>query len=52
MPTYQFQCDKCGKTFTLVRPMSAHGAVACPQCKAKETRQLTSAFYAKTIKKS
>ncbi len=52
MPTYDYQCDKCGKQFTVVRSISATGTPPCPACKAKETRQLTSAFYAKTIKKS
>jgi len=52
VPTYEFQCDKCGEQFTVVRPISSTGAPACPKCKSRETRQLPSAFYAKTIRKS
>ncbi len=54
MPTYDYVCEKCGKGFTVVEPMSAHGrrAPACPTCKSRDTRQVPSAFYAKTIKKS
>jgi putative FmdB family regulatory protein len=54
MPTYEYRCDKCGKRFTVVHPISAHTgrAPACPSCKSRSTRQLLSAFYAKTVKKS
>jgi len=52
VPTYEYQCDKCGKRFTVVRSINAAAAPPCPACKAKEARQLTTAFYAKTIKKS
>jgi putative FmdB family regulatory protein len=52
VPTYEFQCDKCAERFTLVRPISSAGAPACPKCKSRETRQVPSAFYAKTIRKS
>ena len=54
MPTYDYRCDKCGKRFTVVQRISEHSgrAPACPKCKSRGTRQLPSAFYAKTIKKS
>lgn len=54
MPTYEYQCDKCRARFTVVQRMSAHTSrqPACPKCRSRETRQLLSAFYAKTIKKS
>ena len=52
MPTYEYQCDKCGKRFDVMRPIGASGKPACPACRSKDTRQLPTAFYAKTIKKS
>ncbi len=54
MPTYEYQCQQCGKRFTVVEAISAHGAraPACPKCRSKRTRQLLSTFYAKTVKKS
>ena len=54
MPTYEYVCDKCGKEFTVVEGMQAHRGTppACPTCKSKSTRQVMSAFYANTIKKS
>jgi putative FmdB family regulatory protein len=54
MPTYQYVCEKCGKRFTVVEAMSAHGgrAPACPKCRSRSTRQVLTAFYVKTIKKS
>lgn len=54
VPTYEYVCDKCGKRFTVVQAMTVHTgrAPACPKCKSRGTRQVLSAFYAKTIKKS
>ena len=54
MPTYEYQCQKCRTRFAVVQRMSAHTSrrPACPKCRARETTQLLSAFYAKTIKKS
>ena len=54
MPTYEYQCEKCRKRFTVVQAMSARAAraPACPKCKSRATRQLLSAFYAKTVRKS
>ena len=52
MPTYEFQCDKCGKRFTVLRPIGSARAPACPKCRSKDTHQMPTAFYAKTIKKS
>jgi putative FmdB family regulatory protein len=54
MPTYDYKCEKCGKRFTVVQRMSEHSgrSPACPKCKSRSTRQVPSAFYAKTAKKS
>jgi len=54
MPTYEYRCEKCGKRFAVVQRISEHGGrgPACPKCRSRSTRQLLSAFYAKTGKKS
>ena len=54
MPTYEYECRKCRAVFTVVQHISAHASrqPACPKCQSRETHQLMSAFYAKTIKKS
>jgi putative FmdB family regulatory protein len=54
MPTYDYRCEKCGKRFAVVHRISEHSgrAPACPKCKSRSTRQLPTAFYAKTVKKS
>lgn len=52
MPTYQYECEKCGKRFDVQRAIDARGKPSCPKCSSKSVRQIMSAFYAKTIKKS
>ena len=54
MPTYDYQCEKCGKRFTVVQRISEHTgrSPACPKCKSRSTRQRPAAFFAKTAKKS
>ena len=32
MPTYDYQCEKCGHRFELFQKMSDAPAKACPQC--------------------
>lgn len=54
MPSYDYQCQKCHKRFTVTQRISEHRGTspACPKCKSRSTRQVMSAFYAKTVKKS
>ena len=54
MPTYSYQCDKCGKRFSRTEVMAAHGrrSVACPKCQSTRVTQVFRAFFAKTAKKS
>jgi putative FmdB family regulatory protein len=54
MPTYEYECRKCGKRFALVEPISVHGGRTppCPKCKSRSTQQVMSAFFAKTVRKS
>ena len=52
MPTYAYQCEKCGNRFEVVQHISSRKKPACPKCKASAVQQVMGAFYAKTIKKS
>jgi putative FmdB family regulatory protein len=54
MPTYEYQCDKCRKRFTVIERISEHTgrAPACPKCRSRSTRQRPAAFFAKTVRKS
>lgn len=54
MPTYEFECKNCKKSFTLSETISEHDrhVEKCPHCNSKEVQQLISTVYAKTSKKS
>ncbi|NRB38757.1 MAG: zinc ribbon domain-containing protein [Pseudomonadales bacterium] len=54
MPSYQFQCEKCGNRFSIVESMSQHEKhqEKCPQCSSAELKTRLSAVYVKTSKKS
>lgn len=54
MPTYEYECRKCNKKFTVVQNISAHGTtkVACPKCKSAQVKQRISLFTTKTTRKS
>lgn len=54
MATYEYECERCGKRFSKIEPISQHTGRApkCPGCKSPKTRQVTSTFFAKTVRKS
>lgn len=54
MPTYDYKCQECGKSFSVVMMMSEHGTkkVACPKCSSKKVTQKVTGFAVKTGKKS
>jgi putative FmdB family regulatory protein len=54
MPTYDFVCEKCNKTFTLFMSISDYEKkkYACPICKSKKVKQQVSSFQTVTSKKS
>ena len=54
MPTYEYRCEKCGKEFSRIESIAAHGhgKVGCPKCKSPNVSQVFTPFYAKTVKKS
>ena len=54
MPTYNFYCRECKKSFTLSMALAEYGKgkFACPKCKSKKVDQQMAAFFAVTAKKS
>ena len=41
MPTYEYECPKCGTQFELFQKMSAKPAAKCPKCGAQAKRLLS-----------
>ena len=41
MPTYEYECRKCGNRFDEFQKMSAKPVAKCPKCGAKATRLLS-----------
>ena len=54
MPTYEFYCEKCEKSFSVVLSISEHEKkkFSCPKCKTKNLKQQISSFQTVTSKKS
>jgi putative FmdB family regulatory protein len=54
MPSYEFLCKSCKKTFLKILTIARHDQekIACPYCGSKNVDQCWSAFSAVTSKKS
>jgi putative FmdB family regulatory protein len=54
MPTYQYRCEKCGKTFERTETMSEREAAKpkCPNCGSKKVSAVPGRVYVVTSKKS
>jgi len=55
MPTYQYYCKRCNKSFTKLMTLSQHEQwpkPVCPKCRSRKIEQLPSSFQAVTSKKS
>jgi putative FmdB family regulatory protein len=55
MPSYDFYCKDCKKTFTVVMALAEYekSRPACPKCKGKKkVEQRPAAFFAVTSRKS
>ncbi len=54
MPTYEFYCEKCKKTFSVVISISDYDKKKynCPKCKGRKVKQQISPFQTVTSKKS
>lgn len=54
MPLYDYKCEKCGGTFSLVMGIKEKETkkIECPECKSDLVKPVYSGFFAKTSKKS
>ena len=54
MPTYEYTCKACNKSFHLVLTITEHDnkRIACPKCKSAKVEQQFKSFFAVTAKKS
>jgi putative FmdB family regulatory protein len=54
MPTYQYRCENCGKTFERSETIAEHEALKpmCPECRSKKVSFVPGRFYVVTSKKS
>ena len=54
MPTYEFYCEECKESFTLILSISEYedAKYSCPKCKPKKVKQQISSFQTVTSKKS
>lgn len=54
MPTYDFRCEKCEESFSLILSFSEHEKkkYSCPKCKSKKLKQQITSFQTVTSKKS
>ena len=54
MPTYEFLCESCAKTFTVTLTIAerAHAKVRCPNCRSEKVTAQMVVFTAKTSRKS
>ena len=43
MPTYDYQCEKCGHEFERVQRITEDPIKTCPECKARKVKRLLSA---------
>jgi putative FmdB family regulatory protein len=54
MPSYDYRCEKCRKTFTVVFTMKEHESrkVTCPKCRSRVVKQQIRPFFAVTSRKA
>ena len=54
MPTYQYRCEECEKTFERTETMAEHDVVKpqCPKCGGRKVSIVPSRVYVVTSRKS
>jgi putative FmdB family regulatory protein len=54
MPIYDYKCEKCGESFSLVMSIKEKETkkVKCPKCNSSKVKPVYSGFFAVTSKKS
>ena len=52
MPTYEYKCEKCNKSFDVTVTLAERETkkFACPKCKSKKVKQVLTAFSPSTSK--
>jgi putative FmdB family regulatory protein len=52
MPTYQYRCEKCNKSFEITATIAERDAkkFSCPNCKSKKVKQQLTDFAPSTSK--
>ena len=54
MPTYEFYCEECKNSFSIILSLSEYENenYSCPKCKKKKLKQQITSFQTVTAKKS
>ena len=54
MPTYEYECGKCGHEFRLIMALEEHEKkkVRCPKCKSEQVKRVIASIFVTTSKKS
>ena len=54
MPTYQYRCEKCGKSCERTETITEHekANAKCPKCDSKKVTQIPGRVHVVTSKKS
>jgi putative FmdB family regulatory protein len=54
MPSYEYRCRTCDRTFEIRLSVQDHdaGRARCPHCQGQEVEQVMTSFVAMTSKKS
>lgn len=54
MPVYDYKCEKCNESFSLVMSIKEKETkkIKCPKCKSAKVKPVYSGFFAVTSKKS
>ena len=54
VPTYQYRCNECGKSFERTETITEHEAakVRCPKCNSKKVTQVPGRVHVVTSKKA
>ena len=54
MPTYDYRCEACHKSFSVMLSMKEHDdkKIKCPKCGSQRVKQKVSSFFAITSHKA
>ncbi len=54
MPTYEYECGKCGHKFSLTIPLQEYPRkkVRCVKCKSENVKRVVASVFVTTSKKS